>query len=161
MVVLLNTLNYDRFDLINCEDSTNGEKCQGYVMSPQMGRTCFDKRFLLKSNSSDKVSLKSSIYSTEIENRFYICEVNNKTGQIISLKDKRTKNYHRQVVKESDFLNKLIIHDDVPFFWDNWDIMHHAYETKIKRVQDNLVNFKVFLINLWHCENKLRVFLDP
>ena len=31
-------------------------------------------------------------------------------------------------------LNQLIIHDDVPFFWDNWDIMHHAYETKVKRV---------------------------
>lgn len=26
-------------------------------------------------------------------------------------------------------LNNLIIHDDVPFFWDNWDILHHSYET--------------------------------
>ena len=22
------------------------------------------------------------------------------------------------------------MHDDVPFFWDNWDIMHHTYETQ-------------------------------
>lgn len=145
MVVLMNTLNYDRFDLIKCLDSTNDETFQGYVMSPQMGRTCFDKAFLLKSSSSDKITLRSSIYSTEVENRFYICEVDNTTGQIISLKDKRTKKYHRQVVKESDCLNKLIIHDDVPFFWDNWDIMHHAYETKIKKVQEKekLVSFKI------------------
>lgn len=27
-------------------------------------------------------------------------------------------------------LNSLIVHDDVPFFWDNWDIMHHTYETQ-------------------------------
>jgi len=52
------------------------------------------------------------------------------------LKDKRTKNFHREVADGA--LNQLIIHDDVPFFWDNWDIMHHTYETKVKKVQENL-----------------------
>ena len=52
----------------------------------------------------------------------------------MSLKDKRTKNYFREVVQEGQSLNKLIIHDDVPFFWDNWDIMHHAFETKVKEL---------------------------
>lgn len=40
-------------------------------------------------------------------------------------------------------MNELLIHDDVPFFWDNWDIMHHAYETKSKEVQKFLTGFKV------------------
>jgi hypothetical protein len=35
------------------------------------------------------------------------------------------------------------VHDDVPFFWDNWDIMHHAYETKFKDVQDDLISFSI------------------
>jgi len=52
----------------------------------------------------------------------------------LSLKDKRTKNYFREVVQEGQALNKLIIHDDVPFFWDNWDIMHHAFETQVKEL---------------------------
>ncbi len=56
------------------------------------------------------------------------------TGQIISLKDKRTKNYQRQVVQTNEALNKLVIYDDVPFHWDNWDIMHHTYETQAKLV---------------------------
>ena len=34
------------------------------------------------------------------------------------------------------FLNKLIMHDDIPFFWDNWDIMHHAYESKATFIQE-------------------------
>ena len=38
---------------------------------------------------------------------------------------------------EGESLNKLIIHDDVPFFWDNWDIMHHAFETKVKELKRN------------------------
>ena len=59
------------------------------------------------------------------------------------MKDKRTKNFHREVVKKNDFLNKLVVLDDVPFFWDNWDIMHHTFETKQTLVQDNLTNFEV------------------
>ena len=108
-----------------------------------MGRTCFDKDFLKKSFSSDQISFVSGKSEIRVSNRFYDAKVDTKTGQILSLKDKRTKNFHREIVKQP--LNQLIIHDDVPFFWDNWDIMHHAYETKVKKVQDNLTNYKVII----------------
>lgn len=52
------------------------------------------------------------------------------------MKDKRTKNYQKEVVQKGRALNELVIHHDVPFFWDNWDIMHHAYETKHMDVQE-------------------------
>jgi hypothetical protein len=47
------------------------------------------------------------------------------------------------VQKDSEGLNQLIIHDDVPFFWDNWDVCHHAFETKIKKINQNLVSFSI------------------
>ena len=100
-----------------------------------MGQTCFDSAFLMKSGSSDKLTWSQTEAGTyHIENRFYKCILDSKNGQITSLKDKRTKNYHREVVKEGEALNQLVIHEDVPFFWDNWDIMHHAYETKFMDV---------------------------
>jgi hypothetical protein len=42
--------------------------------------------------------------------------------------------FGRECVENGSSFNKLVIHYDVPFFWDNWDIMHHAYETKWKDV---------------------------
>jgi hypothetical protein len=70
-----------------------------------------------------------------VSNRFYACIISIETGQILSLKDKRTKNFQREIVQKGKALNTLVIHDDVPFFWDNWDIMHHSYETKHMDVQ--------------------------
>jgi len=42
--------------------------------------------------------------------------------------------FGRECIEKGSSFNKLVIHDDVPFFWDNWDIMHHAYENKWKDV---------------------------
>ena len=52
MVVLFNTQHLDRFERITC----NGQ--QGFVMTPQIGRTTFDMAFLSKSASSDSIELK-------------------------------------------------------------------------------------------------------
>ena len=57
MVVLLNTLNEDRFDRIECENSINGQQFEGICMTPQMGKTCFDQAFLQKSATSDKIEM--------------------------------------------------------------------------------------------------------
>ncbi len=43
----------------------------------------------------------------------------NKFGQITSLID---KNSNREIVKKSGVLNSLLIGEDVPKLWDNWDI---------------------------------------
>ena len=40
-------------------------------------------------------------------------------------------------------LNKLIMHEDIPFFWDNWDIMHHAYESKATFIQEKLKKYEL------------------
>ncbi len=28
-------------------------------------------------------------------------------------------------------MNYLVIHDDVPYFWDNWDICHHTFDSNM------------------------------
>jgi alpha-mannosidase len=51
MVVILNSLNFDRFDWFSCKNSTDeNEKFYGYCLSPQMGKTCFDKTLLDRSS---------------------------------------------------------------------------------------------------------------
>ena len=81
MLLLFNTLNIDRFDHLNCVNSTDSsDKFDGYCMSSQMGRSAVDKNFLSKSHSSAKISFVQSIYSCEIENRFYIAEISTKSG---------------------------------------------------------------------------------
>jgi hypothetical protein len=29
-------------------------------------------------------------------------------------------------------MNYLVIHDDVPYFWDNWDICHHTFDSNMQ-----------------------------
>lgn len=63
-----------------------------------------------------------------VENRYYKILLA-KDGSIHSWKDKRTKNFEREICRSDNRLNKLSIHQDVPFFWDAWDIMLHSFET--------------------------------
>ena len=63
-----------------------------------------------------------------MENRYYKIELK-QDGSIHSWKDKRTKNFERELCRANDRLNKLSIHQDVPFFWDAWDILLHSFET--------------------------------
>mmetsp|Transcript_149 Transcript_149/g.164 ORF Transcript_149/g.164 Transcript_149/m.164 type:complete len:103 (+) Transcript_149:474-782(+) len=63
-----------------------------------------------------------------ISNRFYTILLKD-DGQIHSWKDKRTKNFERELCREGNQLNKICVHQNVPFFWDAWDIFHHDYET--------------------------------
>ena len=65
----------------------------------------------------------------EIDHINYMARICLRTGRFISLKYKMD-GWERQLCQPGKSLNRLIIHDDVPFFWDNWDIMHHAYETQ-------------------------------
>ena len=64
----------------------------------------------------------------KIENRYYEI-ILNKEGSITSWLDKRTKNAPRQLCKPGNTLNQLVIHQDVPFFWDAWDVMLYDFET--------------------------------
>jgi hypothetical protein len=54
MVVLFNTLNFERFEKVSCV-SNDGNEFSGVCMTPQMGITCIDKTFLEKGMQSSKI----------------------------------------------------------------------------------------------------------
>ncbi len=73
-----------------------------------MGFTLLDQKYLQASvaNESLKINTESGI---EIDNRFYSIRLG-RDGRISSWLDKRTKNAPRQICREGDTLNKLVLH---------------------------------------------------
>lgn len=69
-----------------------------------------------------------------VSTRWYEAKVDTLRGQITSIKDKRTKGFEKEITFEGQPLNQLVIYNDVPFFWDNWDICHHSLDSKVKKV---------------------------
>lgn len=122
--VLFNTLSHDRFEHLRCQ--LGDTLVEGNVLVNGLGMALVDKRHLEYSMTAHKLTLIQDGGDYTVENRYYKC-VLSKDGSIHSFLDKRTKNGPRQLAK--DRLNKLTIHQDVPFFWDAWDIMLHSFET--------------------------------
>jgi alpha-mannosidase len=92
------------------------------------GMALVDRKHLEHSMSVAKLEFKQEGDLFKVENRSYRIVIN-KDGSIHSWKDKRTKNFERELCRPGDRLNKLSIHQDVPFFWDAWDVMLHSFET--------------------------------
>ena len=37
---------------------------------------------------------------------------------------------YREAIAEGSLGNQLVLFDDVPLFWDAWDVMHYHMETR-------------------------------
>jgi len=92
------------------------------------GMALVDRKHLEHSMSVAKLGFKQEGDKYFVENRSYKI-ILDKDGSIHSWKDQRTKNFERELCKPGNRLNKLSIHQDVPFFWDAWDVMLHSFET--------------------------------
>lgn len=83
-------------------------------MSEAFGFTIIDESFLQKSSEQLGASqlhleeLKEED-SYLIENRFYKIKLGH-DGQIHSWRDKRTKNFEREICRKGDTINKIAIH---------------------------------------------------
>ncbi|KAJ1744082.1 Glycoside hydrolase, 38 vacuolar alpha mannosidase [Coemansia sp. RSA 1086] len=62
---------------------------------------------------------KDSQGNVVMENIFVTAKISGTTGQLISLWDRRVE---REIVAEGMAGNVFRLHDDVPLFWDAWDI---------------------------------------
>lgn len=96
-------------------------------MTLGLGYATIDKNILGQSGGSLHLKFQEDEKGFTVENRYYIVQLG-KDGAIRSWKDKRT-NFQREICKKGDTINKICLHEDVPFFWDAWDIMHHDFET--------------------------------
>ena len=124
--MVLNTLTQDRFEHLRC--SFGEEKLEGNLLIGKLGLATVDKGHLEHSMSVHDLTFTEEASGFLVENRYYKISLS-KDGSITSWKDKRTKNAPREICRPGDRLNKLSIHQDVPFFWDAWDVMLHDFET--------------------------------
>lgn len=55
----------------------------------------------------------------------------NRTGQMVSLRVKPDdKSDYSEFVPNNQRGNKLVLFDDVPLYWDAWDVMDYHLETR-------------------------------
>ena len=129
MALFLNTLTCDRFERLRVSYAGQDKPLEGQVMVGKLGGMALvDRKHLEHSMSVAKLEFTQEGEVFKVENRSYRV-VLNRDGSIHSWKDKRTKNFERELCRPGDRLNKLSIHQDVPFFWDAWDVMLHSFET--------------------------------
>ena len=75
-----------------------------------------------------------------VENSEISCSIN-KDGTISSLKLKMNQS---EVVKSAgNPFNEMVIFDDVPLYWDAWDVMDYHTETRLKIYFTSIYLFEV------------------
>jgi len=135
-LVLFNSLNFDRTEVI--EWAQNGINHYSEVALKGMECAAYPVETLKKLESSSDNCTVFVGDTIQIDTDDYKIEVSPK-GQIVSLLDKRTMEYGMKetmrdlVDKNGPFnlgLNTICIHDDVPIYWDAWDLWIYYQETK-------------------------------
>ena len=120
--IAFNSENFDRLEYVTVPGPTKA--CSGFVQVPQNGYACFSPSDLTTVKSvQDPISCEEAKDSFMIDSKFYSVTLN-KNGRITSYKDKQISQ-HRQkkmVDSEAAAINMLRLHDDIPDFWDAWDI---------------------------------------
>jgi alpha-mannosidase len=133
-VVLFNSLHIDREELFEWERA--GEKKTALVKVQGLGCAAYPISVL--STLAAHESGYSVLQDEEIKIDTELLEVRlNNFGQLLSLIDKQTQEYHnpstmRQVIgkhKNYPAANAIYIHDDVPLYWDAWDLWLYYQET--------------------------------
>ena len=127
--IVFNNENFDRTEYISVtvEDKTHS----GFVKVPQNGYTIFTVDDIEKETWDElKIKCEETKEGFEISNQFYEIEIN-KNGRITSYIDKLYfKHKPKQMIDlKKGELNMLYLHDDVPDYWDAWDVFDWARYT--------------------------------
>ena len=116
----INNQNFDRTDYVNVQG------LQGLVTVPQNGYCILSSKDLQIVNETlPEITCKENDDYFEIENQFYTVSIN-KNGRITSYLDKMISKLRSiEIIDQTEgtqFANSIRIHDDIPDFWDAWDI---------------------------------------
>lgn len=129
-----NSLNYNidyLFELNGVEGFINIPACSlGFISEGVLAKT-------LEKQEKTMFFVLTNENSYEIHNKTLILTIE-KTGLLLSIKDKRTLAYSNEetmkeaISNENPLIkagNSFLIHEDIPFFWDAWDIFPY-YKVK-------------------------------
>ncbi|XP_069480651.1 alpha-mannosidase 2C1 isoform X2 [Ambystoma mexicanum] len=118
----LNTLPWERTEVVSL-DGSGGEKSLALVTVPSMGYTIL-KTFDTPLNPVTVI--QQADYSVVMENGILRINVD-PTGRLTSL---RLLPSNREAIPEGCHGNQFVIFDDVPLYWDAWDVMDYHLETR-------------------------------
>ncbi len=134
-VVLYNTLNFDRTEVL--EWTKNGDAHHSRVTVKGMGCAAYPVSVLekLEVKPSDCTVLRTDVINISTP---LLEVVLNTEGKLLSVKDKQTLEYGdpktmRELISKDDKFaggNTLLMHDDVPLYWDAWDLWLYYQETR-------------------------------
>eukprot|EP01117_Protostelium_nocturnum_P007833 TRINITY_DN2801_c1_g1_i1.p1 TRINITY_DN2801_c1_g1~~TRINITY_DN2801_c1_g1_i1.p1 ORF type:complete len:1044 (-),score=436.54 TRINITY_DN2801_c1_g1_i1:183-3314(-) len=121
--LLFNSLGWNRTEVIEVENSQDSpqktEDGKGlYVVSvPSLSsRTLFDAQ---EKNLGGGASAKKEGNDFQLENE-QVKATFNSQGKLVSLIDKRNGN--RQVIEPNKLGNQFVMYEDLPMYWDAWDV---------------------------------------
>jgi len=133
-LVLFNSLTFDRKATI--EWISGGVKHYSKVHIGALGCTAYPSSVLLANEIKENFcTVKSSDNFIDIETKVLKIRVGF-NGRILSIKDKttgKTEETMREIIAPGGGFNEgntLCIHNDVPLFWDAWDLWIYYQETK-------------------------------
>ena len=120
--VAYNSENINRNDYV--EIKTQDKTYSGFISVPQHGYSVFSIEDLqTDTDSFSSIKHSEKELSFEIENEFYSVFIN-KNGRITSYKDKTFFKYKSEEIVDTSVgeINRIHLHNDIPDFWDAWDI---------------------------------------
>lgn len=121
---ILNSENFDRTEYIHFNNQGTVEG--GLAIVPQNGYAVLSTDSLLSSGKdSDTITYSEEETHFEINTRFYTVKIT-KEGRITSYLDKTISKYRQTEIvdqnSDSAAVNAIRVHNDIPDFWDAWDI---------------------------------------
>ncbi|XP_069837923.1 alpha-mannosidase 2C1 isoform X2 [Dendropsophus ebraccatus] len=130
---VINTLPWERTEVISMPGS--GEPRLGLVRVPSMGYTVLPKEV----NPASLVTVvMQDDGSVKMENGILQAIIDS-AGRLTSL---RLLSCNRECIPKACLANQFVMFDDIPLYWDAWDVMDYHLETR-KPVTSVLTKIKI------------------
>ncbi|KAJ8002432.1 hypothetical protein DPEC_G00158840 [Dallia pectoralis] len=120
---VLNTLPWERSEVLPLTDGTTNQPVLALVTVPSVGVVSVKEG----SGTPPAVSVKVQVDGTVIMENGILRAVVNKDGCLASLNLVRS---NREVIYDGCQGNQFVMFDDVPLYWDAWDIMDYHLQTR-------------------------------
>ncbi|KAM9313462.1 alpha-mannosidase 2C1 [Gastrophryne carolinensis] len=121
-VTVINTLPWERTEVVSIQQ-TSGEHTLGLVTVPSMGYTVLPEN--MNPSAPVTVSMQDD-GSVTMENEFLTANFDS-MGRLRSL---RLLSCNRESIPKNCYGNQFVIFDDIPLYWDAWDVMDYHLETR-------------------------------
>lgn len=129
-VTVINTLPWERTEVISLPGPSEEQKLglvkvpsMGYVVMPENINPCTPVTVVMQDDGS--VIMKNEILAANFDSM----------GRLTSL---RLLSCNRESIPQNSYGNQFVMFDDIPLYWDAWDVMDYHLETR--KPVSNLLN---------------------